>query len=67
MSAGADTSQKRLRNGPATPFSDALIAHLDYLDALALGMTPTVDPKFTAKPFVWRDPKSIPPRGWLHA
>jgi hypothetical protein len=63
----SDTPQKRLANGPATPFSDALIAHLDYLDELTLGTAPAVDPKFTAKPFVWRDPKSIPPRQWLHA
>jgi hypothetical protein len=67
MSGVADTPQRRLRNSPATPFSDALIAHLDYLDELTLGMAPPVDPKFTAKPFVWRDPRSIPPRQWLHA
>jgi hypothetical protein len=24
-------------------------------------------PTFTAQPYVWRDPKTIPPRQWLHA
>lgn len=24
-------------------------------------------PQFTAKPYAWRDPKTIPPRQWLHA
>src|SRR5580704_10986529 len=26
-----------------------------------------IAPRFTARPYVWRDPRTIPPRQWLHA
>src|SRR5580704_1792722 len=25
-----------------------------------------IAPRFTARPYVWRDPRTIPPRQWLH-
>src|SRR5664279_4253052 len=32
-----------------------------------LDVAEIIAPRFSAEPYVWREPKTIPPRQWLHA